>query len=399
MVYSTSCLADKYFTLNRKLCRDAFEIYKKFLVRMDKVSDFLRVAEAVGIDKDDIPDLKRAPSSLLDALEQHLQSIESSKKYKSKSDNSGSGLPLPSARPSTPNSNSFSVTDDYSISGIKDEEVKKALEEEARVLSQYGMKSSKSKSPRSTGEPSSSNATEPKTVDDIFGKGNDSFSSIGLNNNIDKPKKAEDSIKLSLASATVALESNNFSNSKAQAAPFKASDDLFSLLDTPPANNNMQLASTMIQQSDIGSTFSKPTSKIESVNNPFANFSNSFGDDEPATNINFPATFQPNLLNMGNSFSNLSQSQAAVPSQLPVETSLNQVKPLVSSDINFEAAFGTNNGNSSNNTGLYSILFLLIEERHLHFFLIRPHNALLNTIQLVYRSRCSWRFTSARSSQ
>lgn len=65
--------------MNKKQCRDALDLYKKFLIRMDNVSEFLKVAENVGIDKGDIPDLTKAPSSLLDALEQHLMSIEGRK--------------------------------------------------------------------------------------------------------------------------------------------------------------------------------------------------------------------------------------------------------------------------------------------------------------------------------
>lgn len=65
--------------MNKKQCREALDLYKKFLIRMDRVSEFLKVAENVGIDKGDIPDLTKAPSSLLDALEQHLLSIEGKK--------------------------------------------------------------------------------------------------------------------------------------------------------------------------------------------------------------------------------------------------------------------------------------------------------------------------------
>lgn len=43
---------------------------------MDKVSEFLRVAESVGIDRGEIPDLTRAPASLLEALEAHLIHLE-----------------------------------------------------------------------------------------------------------------------------------------------------------------------------------------------------------------------------------------------------------------------------------------------------------------------------------
>ncbi|KAG0720464.1 Phosphatidylinositol-binding clathrin assembly protein LAP [Chionoecetes opilio] len=65
--------------MNKKQARDALDCYKKFLIRMDRVAEFLKVAESVGIEKSDIPDLTKAPSSLLDALEAHLASLEGKK--------------------------------------------------------------------------------------------------------------------------------------------------------------------------------------------------------------------------------------------------------------------------------------------------------------------------------
>jgi len=73
-------LFEKYFDLNKKMCREAFEAYKKFLSCTDRVAEFLKVAEAIKLERGEIPDFKRAPSSLLDALEQHLISLESNKK-------------------------------------------------------------------------------------------------------------------------------------------------------------------------------------------------------------------------------------------------------------------------------------------------------------------------------
>ncbi|KAJ8925125.1 hypothetical protein NQ315_001307 [Exocentrus adspersus] len=72
-------LLEKFFDMNKKQCKEALDIYKKFLIRMDRVAEFLKVAENVGIDKGDIPDLTKAPSSLLDALEQHLNYVEGKK--------------------------------------------------------------------------------------------------------------------------------------------------------------------------------------------------------------------------------------------------------------------------------------------------------------------------------
>lgn len=39
------CIAEKYFDMNKKQCRDALDLYKKFLIRMDRVGEFLKVAE------------------------------------------------------------------------------------------------------------------------------------------------------------------------------------------------------------------------------------------------------------------------------------------------------------------------------------------------------------------
>ncbi|XP_016085141.1 phosphatidylinositol-binding clathrin assembly protein-like [Sinocyclocheilus grahami] len=73
----------KYFDMKKAQCKEGLDIYKKFLTRMTRISEFLKVAEQVGIDRGDIPDLSQftvcAPSSLLDALEQHLASLEGKK--------------------------------------------------------------------------------------------------------------------------------------------------------------------------------------------------------------------------------------------------------------------------------------------------------------------------------
>ena len=37
--------SEKYFDMSKKNCREGFNVYKKFLVRMDKVAEFLKVAE------------------------------------------------------------------------------------------------------------------------------------------------------------------------------------------------------------------------------------------------------------------------------------------------------------------------------------------------------------------
>ncbi|XP_070191215.1 phosphatidylinositol-binding clathrin assembly protein LAP-like isoform X1 [Littorina saxatilis] len=131
-------LLEKYFDMNKKQCKDALDLYKKFLVRMEKVSEFLKVAENVGIDKGDIPDLAKglknqsssvsAPASLLEALEQHLASLEGKK---------GGAAPVTSsAKPAGFSSALNTMTTNSSAFNISETEKKKILEEESRYLQQ-----------------------------------------------------------------------------------------------------------------------------------------------------------------------------------------------------------------------------------------------------------------------
>ncbi|XP_052043661.1 clathrin coat assembly protein AP180 isoform X1 [Apodemus sylvaticus] len=97
-------LLEKFFEMKKGQCKDALEIYKRFLTRMTRVSEFLKVAEQVGIDKGDIPDLTQAPSSLMETLEQHLNTLEGKKP----GNKSGAPSPLskssPAATVTSPNS-------------------------------------------------------------------------------------------------------------------------------------------------------------------------------------------------------------------------------------------------------------------------------------------------------
>ncbi|XP_039535452.1 clathrin coat assembly protein AP180 isoform X6 [Pimephales promelas] len=72
-------LLEKFFQMKKGQCKEALEIYKKFLTRMTRVSEFLKIAEQVGIDKNDIPELTQAPESLLESLETHLNTLEGKK--------------------------------------------------------------------------------------------------------------------------------------------------------------------------------------------------------------------------------------------------------------------------------------------------------------------------------
>ncbi|XP_018118923.1 clathrin coat assembly protein AP180 isoform X8 [Xenopus laevis] len=109
-------LLEKFFEMKKGQCKDALEIYKRFLTRMTRVSEFMKVAEQVGIDKGDIPDLTQdgfidepAPNSLLETLEQHLNTLEGKKPG-----SDGSGSPVGKSSPTnvtSPNSTPSKTVD------------------------------------------------------------------------------------------------------------------------------------------------------------------------------------------------------------------------------------------------------------------------------------------------
>nr|XP_032828472.1 clathrin coat assembly protein AP180-like isoform X5 [Petromyzon marinus] len=84
-------LLEKFFELKKTQSKDALELYKKFLTRMTRVAEFFKIAEQIGIDKGDIPDIAQAPSSLLEAMEQHV-AIQEAKKGKDGSTGSIEGV-------------------------------------------------------------------------------------------------------------------------------------------------------------------------------------------------------------------------------------------------------------------------------------------------------------------
>uniref|UniRef100_UPI00398E7F4C phosphatidylinositol-binding clathrin assembly protein-like isoform X3 n=1 Tax=Pristiophorus japonicus TaxID=55135 RepID=UPI00398E7F4C len=118
-------LLEKYFDMKKNQCKEALDIYKKFLARMTKLSEFLKTAEQVGIDQGDIPDLTQAPSSLLEALEQHLASLEGKKTKEFSAANRATTL-----------SNAVSTLSNtgMSLSKVDEREKQAALEEEQARL-------------------------------------------------------------------------------------------------------------------------------------------------------------------------------------------------------------------------------------------------------------------------
>ncbi|CAH0545874.1 unnamed protein product [Brassicogethes aeneus] len=177
-------LLEKYFDMNKKQCKEALDIYKKFLIRMDKVAEFLKVAENVGIDKGDIPDLTKAPSSLLDALEQHLNYLDGKKTSTSSatgsqtsSSNKKNVKSAVSALSSTSNAFGNVVANgrfDAPSNGIDENLKLQILAEEEAAINQF---KSKVSSPASLNNPFLSNSSSSATVSSVSAGGPDPFAS------------------------------------------------------------------------------------------------------------------------------------------------------------------------------------------------------------------------------
>uniref|UniRef100_A0A3B3DTS2 Clathrin coat assembly protein AP180 n=1 Tax=Oryzias melastigma TaxID=30732 RepID=A0A3B3DTS2_ORYME len=83
-------LLEKFFKMKKSDCKEALEIYKRFLTRVTKIGEFMKLAETVGVDKNDIPDINYAPSSILESLETHMNGLEDVKGGKKGSPTKGS---------------------------------------------------------------------------------------------------------------------------------------------------------------------------------------------------------------------------------------------------------------------------------------------------------------------
>ncbi|XP_076683661.1 phosphatidylinositol-binding clathrin assembly protein lap isoform X20 [Andrena cerasifolii] len=237
-------LLEKYFDMNKKQCREALDLYKKFLIRMDWVGEFLKVAENVGIDKGDIPDLTKAPSSLLDALEQHLASLEGKKgsaantptQTASNRTNVKSGVSALSSTSTAFGTAASNNRLDHTGNGHIDEALRRhALAEEEAAMNQYKAKVQSPSSGPSTNPFLSSptnNADQP--IVDLFGApttGNDS-----------QPQRASDDL--------LQLAGNPFADMFGAPQPAPAQ--------TAQAQNNMWITNDNSFSSVFGNQESQP---------------------------------------------------------------------------------------------------------------------------------------------
>ena len=149
-------LLEKFFDMNKKHCREALDIYKKFIDRTDAVSHFLKVAESSGMDKSDIPDLTKAPSSLLEALEAHVIGLEGGPAAAAKPKMERPPPPANSAaaaaarqqqqqgawgESSAWDSGAGAAAAAAAAANLSNEEKRRVLEEEARAMEQFKVSS------------------------------------------------------------------------------------------------------------------------------------------------------------------------------------------------------------------------------------------------------------------
>ncbi|XP_020723811.1 phosphatidylinositol-binding clathrin assembly protein LAP isoform X19 [Bombus affinis] len=250
-------LLEKYFDMNKKQCREALDLYKKFLIRMDRVGEFLKVAENVGIDKGDIPDLTKAPSSLLDALEQHLASLEGKKgsaantptQSASNRTNVKSGVSALSSTSTAFGTAASNNRLDHAGNGHIDEALRQqALAEEEAAMNQY-----KAKVQSPSGGPSTNPFLSSPT------------------NNANQP--------------IVDLFSSPSTTTTAESQPQKASDDLLQLAGNPFADmfGAPQPATASTTQTQNNMWMTNGFAAVPPANNNFVtdnSFSSVFGNQE-----------------------------------------------------------------------------------------------------------------------
>jgi len=249
-------LLEKYFDMGKKQARDALDLYKKFLIRMDRVAEFLKVAENVGIDKGDIPDLAKAPSSLLEALEGHLASLEGRKP--------GSG----GTTPTQGGHSAFGTA--ANGANIDEKTAQKLLEEEAAAMEKFRENASAS-NPFAAAPPAASEETP--NILDLFGV----------------PAPAT-------ATAAPAWEAAAPSTAAPTVSSEKASDDLLQLAGNPFANMLNAAGSGSLPPASVpptSSPFMAPASaagfgSAQSSSSPFVtdnSFSNVFGQPSSASSV------------------------------------------------------------------------------------------------------------------
>nr|XP_034333078.1 phosphatidylinositol-binding clathrin assembly protein LAP isoform X40 [Crassostrea gigas] len=287
-------LLEKYFDMNKKQCKDALEIYKRFLVRMDKVSEFLKTAEnasknpqqSVGIDKSDIPDLAKAPSSLLDALEQHYQSLEGKK---------GVTTPVSGSKPVGFAAAINTISSNTPTINVSEEERQRILDEENARLQQLKKEQ--------LGKSTADSPNQEQRMKELG-----------------QSPQPNPSATNPFATQTPNGTSDLFGSPTKSAAPQKASDDLLSLSGNPFVQNvqnvmAMQNATqAMSQPNSFAQWNSAPATSVPGFD--------AFGEVlKPTSNVGMNSATQEKLINK-----DLDSSLSQLAGNLNIKGSASQVK-------------------------------------------------------------------------
>jgi len=332
-------LLEKYFDMNKKLARDALDIYKKFLIRMDRVADFLKVAEKFGIDKADIPDLARAPSSLLEALEAHLANLEGRKP--------GSAATTPTATAGRVNvATAVNILSSTSTSfggaqQIDEKLQQQLLEEEEQAMNQFKEKQKATNPFAAAPEPAGASDSNTPNILDLFGVSA-------------PPATAGTTAPPAVAGAPAASGNGNSTADK------KSSDDLLQLAGNPFASvlnssNTTSASTTSNSQNSTGqlafssSPFAAPTAGSNGFHTSTAgafatdsSFSNVFGNqnstlDATGVGANF---FGEILQPQGGSANGQMAGNGTTPSGKLVSGDLDASLANLTSNLNLNAGHG-----------------------------------------------------------
>jgi hypothetical protein len=265
-------LLEKFFDMNKKNCKEALDIYKKFLDRTDTVSSFLKVAESSGIDKSDIPDLTKAPSSLLDALEAHVNGADGSRKatlpnsFSSSNVNNNGGGGGVAAASSSNKQQSQAVTSAInslnSNTSLSAEEKRRVLEEEAKTLEQFKSNHLKKQTPVTSptkedpfNQQQQSQTMQTSQSQDLFGfdltNGNSKPTNFNpqptTNNNTNTNSASDDLLMLSGPNPFIQNIVNQSYGQTAAPNPFQQNSGAFSgagaFQQQQPTSNNFQMNS------------------------------------------------------------------------------------------------------------------------------------------------------------
>jgi len=253
-------LLEKYFDMNKKHARDALDLYKKFLIRMDRVADFLKVAEKFGIDKSDIPDLARAPSSLLEALEAHLANLEGRK---------------PGSAATTPTATAGSTSFGGGAGQIDEKLQQQLLDEEEHAMKQFKEKKGGTNPFATAPEPASSENNTPNILD-LFGIPDGGVPAGGSGASAAASDKASDDL-LQLAGNPFASVLNATSSNSTQSAQSTAG--------LPPGGATSAPHQTLPSFSSSPFTAAATSSNTGNANGLYTSTAGGFATDSSFSNV------------------------------------------------------------------------------------------------------------------